>query len=223
MSLQHYLQKAYQSCRLSSEDDLRNIQHLDCKLHEGVENLILVYGGSFNPPHKGHLEVLFSGLRPELAATAIVVLPSEDFHLRHKLAGSHPEFFLRRQRRADLWQAMPAIPQSKVWVWCSTWYPFDSVCREVARLAAADNYQLSFSHLIGPDNVIPKSPLAILPYELPTIVISNKARDVPAHFEPDGTPKAFNGFGPWSRCLSRGAVSDGQLLSTQLRRSIVID
>lgn len=207
MSLKHYLELAYKSVRLSSEADLSPLAQLDCTLHANRENLILVYGGSFNPPHRGHLDVLLSGLRPELGAVAIVILPSENFHLRHKLANSYPEFFLHRQRRADLWRAIPSVPKDKIWVWSSTWYPFEGVLKAVTKLAKNDGYQLAFSHLIGPDNVIPNNPLAILPYELPTITITNKARDVPAHFRPDGTPERFDGFGEWTQCTREDGKS----------------
>ncbi|PLB55684.1 hypothetical protein P170DRAFT_433195 [Aspergillus steynii IBT 23096] len=102
MSLKHYVEQALKAVRLTSTSDLDKIQHLDVTLHADRENLIVIYGGSFNPPHKGHLDVLLSGLRPELGAAAVLILPSEDFHLRHKLATSHPDFFLTRARRADL-------------------------------------------------------------------------------------------------------------------------
>ncbi|KAI0969728.1 hypothetical protein F4678DRAFT_480893 [Xylaria arbuscula] len=102
MSLYHYLRMAYRESRLTTNLDLDQIQQLNATLDSGRENFILVYGGSFDPPHKGHLDVLLSALQSELGAVAIVVLPSEDFHLRNKVANSHPDFFLRMQRRADI-------------------------------------------------------------------------------------------------------------------------
>ncbi|PGH16017.1 CDP-diacylglycerol-serine O-phosphatidyltransferase [Helicocarpus griseus UAMH5409] len=178
---------------------LNNIRQLDVTLQSGRENLIVIYGGSFNPPHKGHLDVLLSGLRPELGAAAVLLLPSEDFHLRHKLAGSHPDFFLSRARRADLLAAIPKIPKDRVWVWNSTWYPLKPFMETVVRLTQADVFKVAFAHLVGPDNLDLDNPLENYPYELPRMVVSNKARHVAGHFREDGRPAVWSGFGEWTR------------------------
>ncbi|KAE8327996.1 hypothetical protein BDV39DRAFT_174804 [Aspergillus sergii] len=199
MSLKHYLELAFKESRLTSNADLGKIRHLDGILQPNQENLILVYGGSFNPPHQGHIDVILSGLNPILAAVSIIILPSEDFHLRNKLAKSHSEFFLNMKRRADILDAIPSIPKQKVWVWPSTWYPFKTCIDALVRLTAADGFEVAFSHLIGPDNVIPNDPLDIFPYRLPRILVSNKARHIAAHFRPDGRPERWNGFEEWIR------------------------
>lgn len=201
MSLQHYLQAAYKEVRLTSEAATSPLKHLTGTLRADRENLILVYGGSFNPPHRGHVDVLLSGLRPEVAAVAIVVLPSEDFHLRHKVANSHPDFFLERHRRADIWKAIPSIPKEMVWVWSTTWYPFKPFTEAVVRLTKADGFDVAFSHLIGPDNLDLGDPLMILPYRLSRILVTNKARHIATQFRPDGKPALWQGFGEWSRCI----------------------
>jgi hypothetical protein len=209
--LKHYVEKAYKQSRLTSQADLSPIQHLTGSLQHGRENLILVYGGSFNPPHRGHIDVLLSGLTPEVGAVGVVILPSEDFHLRHKLANSHPEFFLQMERRADIWASIiPSISKERVWVWMSTWYPFKTFTDTLVELAKEDGYMLAFSHLIGPDNLNKKDPLSILPYELPRVLVSNKARHVAATFSSDGKPEMWNGFGSWYKCVSYGEHEHGK-------------
>ncbi|KAE9962990.1 hypothetical protein EG327_001737, partial [Venturia inaequalis] len=79
MSLKHYLRMAQKEVHLTGKAELDSVQHLDVNLQYERNNLILVYGGSFNPPHRGHIDVLLSGLRPEVGALAIVVLPCEDY------------------------------------------------------------------------------------------------------------------------------------------------
>ncbi|KAL7782542.1 CDP-diacylglycerol--serine O-phosphatidyltransferase [Trichoderma afarasin] len=199
MSLRSYLEAAYKEVRLSSEVALSPLQQLDCRLKKDAENLILVYGGSFNPPHRGHLDVLLSALHPVVNAAAVVVLPSENFHLRHKLATSHPEFFLSRRQRADLWASIPTVPKNKVWVWSETWYPFLPFTEAVRRLGEADGYDIVFAHLIGPDNLNKVDALNNLPYRLPRILVTNKARHVPSQFLPNGQPAKWKGFGEWSQ------------------------
>lgn len=109
MSLRLYLETAYKEVLLSSEVALSSPQRPDCRLRKDHENLSLVYGGSFNPTHCGHMDVLLSPLDPVVKAVAIAVLPSENFHLRHKLAN-----ITTRRQRADLWASMPTVPKNKV-------------------------------------------------------------------------------------------------------------
>ncbi|KAI7763807.1 hypothetical protein LZL87_012705 [Fusarium oxysporum] len=207
MSLRPYLEAAYKEVRLSTEVALSPLQHLNCHLKKGQDNLILVYGGSFNPPHRGHLDVLLSALHPVVNAVAMVVLPSEDFHLRHKLANSHPEFFMSRKTRAALWAEMPQVPKDKVWIWSETWYPFFTFMEAAQRFCEADGYKIVFSHLIGPDNLNRADALDNLPYRLPRILVTNKARHVTSQFLPNGQPTKWKGFGEWS---PQTVTCDGQ-------------
>ncbi|KAG9505032.1 hypothetical protein J7337_001998 [Fusarium musae] len=211
MSLRPYLESAYREVRLSTEAALDPLQKLDGHLKKGQDNLILVYGGSFNPPHRGHLDVLLSALHPVVNAVAVVVLPSEDFHLRHKLKNSHPEFFMSRKTRAALWAEMPQVPRSKVWIWSETWYPFFTFMEAAQRLCEADGYKIVFSHLIGPDNLNRADALNNLPYRLPRILVTNKARHVPSQFLPDGQPTKWKGFGDWLPQKMTCSDQNGQL------------
>lgn len=199
MSLKHHLQMAYKEVGLTSEDAFRSIEALEATLQSNSENLLLVYGGSFNPPHRGHIDVILSGLRPEVAAVAIVILPSEDWHLRDKVSKSYPDFFLSQKRRADLLGAISSIPKARVWVWPATWYPFKPFCQALFRSAKASGFRLAFARLVGPDNLDPEDPLNIMPYALPGVLVTDRARNVATHFLPDGKPVIWNGFGQWSR------------------------
>ncbi len=50
MSLKHCLQMAYEEVHMGWDHAIDTIAMLDCSLKADQENLILVYGGSFNPP-----------------------------------------------------------------------------------------------------------------------------------------------------------------------------
>ncbi|KAE9961149.1 hypothetical protein BLS_003750 [Venturia inaequalis] len=190
---------AQKEVHLTGKAELDSVQHLDVNLQYERNNLILVYGGSYNPPHRGHIDVLLSGLRPEVGALAIVVLPCEDYLLRNKMVNSDSGFFLRMQRRAEVWDVMSAVPKDKVWIWPSTYFPFKPMIKALTRLAMTDGFKVDFLHMIGPDNLRLQDPLMILPYISPGILVSNKARHVATHFTPGGKPVVWKGFGPWSR------------------------
>ncbi|KAJ9269156.1 hypothetical protein DTO212C5_4839 [Paecilomyces variotii] len=200
MSLRHYLQMAYKEVHLTWDAALSSVGQVEAILQPDHENLILVYGGTFNPPHRGHIDVLLSGLRPEVNALAIVILPCEDYLLRNKMVKSPSDFVLHMQRRADIWEAIPSIPKDRVWVWTSTYFPFKPMIEALIRLTKADGFTLAFAHMIGPDNLRLDDPLMILPYVSPRILVTNKARYVAAQFSPDGVPRVWHGFGEWSRC-----------------------
>lgn len=210
MSLKDYLQLAYKEVGITSEAEIGAIQPLTGTLQADRENLLLVYGGSFNPPHRGHINALLSGLRPEIAAVAIVVLPSEDWYLRDKVSRSHPGFFLQQKRRADILGAIPSIPKDKVWVWTITWYPFRPFTDALLRLTKADGYKLNIARLIGPDNVNVEDPLNIMPFAFAGALVTNRARHDATHFLPGGKPVSWKGFGEWSR--STPARGDGQCM-----------
>ncbi|KAF2440211.1 hypothetical protein P171DRAFT_476517 [Karstenula rhodostoma CBS 690.94] len=210
MSLKNYLQMAYKEIGLSSEAEVRSIEPLTGTLQSGSENLLLVYGGSFNPPHRGHIDVILSGLRPEVAAVALVILPSEDWHLKDKISNSHPDFFLPQKRRAELLGSIQSIPRARVWVWTATWYPFKPFCKALFRLTKADGFKLAFARLVGPDNLDTKAPLNIMPYAFPGVLVTNRARYIASHFLSDGKPVRWNGFGDWSRSTHSFGDDGGQ-------------
>lgn len=198
MSLQHYLRKAYEAALLSSDDMTSTVRDITGTLQRDGENLVLVYGGSFNPPHRGHLDILSALLHPKLAALAVVILPSEDFHLRHKMTNSHPGFFLRQKRRADIWEALPQVPRDKVWVWRSTWYPFEPFTEALVRLTRQDGFKLVLSHVIGPDILNTGDPLSMdIPCALPRMLVTNRGRNVSGQFLSDGRPVRWAGFKDW--------------------------
>ncbi|KAF2010802.1 hypothetical protein BU24DRAFT_495998 [Aaosphaeria arxii CBS 175.79] len=211
ISFKSYLQMAYNEIGLTSETDLGAIQALTGTLQSDNENLLLVYAGSFNPPHRGHINALLSGLRPEVAAVAIIILPSEDWHLRNKISKNCPEFFLPQIRRAELWGAISSVTKERVWVWTATWYPFKPVTEALLRLTSADGFKLSIARLVGPDNLDIEDPLNIMPIAFPGAMFTNRARHIASHFLSNGQPVVWNGFGEWSRTTRSYGDSDGEV------------
>ncbi len=121
------------------------------------------------------------------------------------MSNAPSEFFLHMQRRSEIWDAIPALPKDRVWVWSSTYFPFINMTEALLRLTKADGYRVAYSQMIGPDNLRLENPLAVLPYVFPRIFVTNKARHSAHHFSSDGTPVIWHGFGAWTRHVDPGA------------------
>lgn len=91
------------------------------KLDPSRTNVILVYHGSFNPPHRGHLAVLWHAyhqLAQDLNIIAAIIRPSQDDRLRFKYRNLEIKpFALALSDRALLWEADPHFPP---WAWVFT-------------------------------------------------------------------------------------------------------
>lgn len=191
----HLLQALY-AHQLELQVDPSNIAMLEGVLQESRDNLVLVYAGSFNPPHRGHLDMLLSGLREEIGAVAVVVVPNEDYYVRSKVTEAYP-FFLPQRRRADLWNAVSVVPKTKVLVWSAAWRPFELVTQSVVNSTQEAGFSVTFCHIAGPDNLNREDPLSIGPCYLPALLVSDRARMDASHFDCSGRPLPWTGFEQW--------------------------
>ncbi|KAL9032637.1 MAG: hypothetical protein Q9180_006388 [Flavoplaca navasiana] len=166
---------------------------------ESRTNVILVFRGSFNPPHRGHLAVLFHAfhqLAQDLNIVAAFIRPSNDDRLRSKYRRSETErLIIPLKDRARLWVEDPHFPP---WAWVFTeWTDSPGGCNllrtQLDALAKKDRCRFRFADLIGPD-CIPKQ---MTDFNAMTI-ISNVARD--ALYDDQGVIQDLcqHGFEPWA-------------------------
>lgn len=121
-------------------------------LRRGV-NRILIFPGSFNPPHRGHLELLrhaFENARDDLGIVAAIIIMTDDCRLQDKLSEEESAFILSKEQRANLWRFGDTTPD---WAWVydrseANWANFRS---ELARNVRKDGVDLKFILLTGPD------------------------------------------------------------------------
>lgn len=118
-----------------------------------VPNHILLYPGSFNPPHRGHQALLEHVLRnagDELCLAAAIIVPIEDDQLAAKNSKDERPFLLSQAKRANLWREA-GIPKDRVWVFEGSDASWRSFRAHLVKSLARDRIDLRFVLLVGPD------------------------------------------------------------------------
>ncbi|KAF4968977.1 hypothetical protein FZEAL_10319 [Fusarium zealandicum] len=116
-------------------------------------NRILLFPGSFNPPHHGHLDLLrhvFENAGDDLYIVAAIILLTDDSRLEKKIKNRENPLVLSREYRVNLWRGT-GIPVDWAWVYDKTqdnWETFRDVLVKDLR---KDHIDLKFILLGGPD------------------------------------------------------------------------
>jgi hypothetical protein len=118
-------------------------------LEKDRSNRVLVFTGCFNPPHRGHRELLLhTYLRTDDSTIAVIVAPRNDTHLGSKyLVQSHG--FTRKQRDR-LWQ--DELLQRFTWVYPGSHRDVNDFVKRMSRLAKIDGFRLTFTTVRGSDH-----------------------------------------------------------------------
>lgn len=190
-------------------------------LQQGQINRILVYCGSFNPPHLGHLELLRYGfLRSgkDLNLIAAMIVPMGHNHIARKCKGSHPGLIFSKEERRLLWKEHPDFPP---WAWL-----FDRGWEELVRFQAElkvmterDGYKIRFVMLCGPD-CRPRSDWngkGTSGFDYNEIIVCDVAREGQISFE-DGID-AYKGFTEWKQVGLAKAIVAGKEIEYNARQS----
>src|SRR5271155_1648820 len=146
-----YFYSVYQDdsrkARLRSGSDKRGIPLLS----KDRVNRVLIYPGSFNPPHVGHLGVLRHAFEssPDLNIVAGIVLLVAVEHIEEKNWRSGRRLVLSREQRSELWKRDARFP---AWAFAPNYKCSSVELREkIANAAKKDGYEILYINLCGPD------------------------------------------------------------------------
>jgi len=193
-----YLHSVYpddsRKARLRSGSDKRGIPLLS----KDRVNRVLVYPGSFNPPHVGHLSVLRHAFEssPDLNIVAGIVLPQPAEHIEKKNDQSDRCLMLSTEQRLELWKRDARFPAWAFVLDCDYAVP---LLKKIANAAKKDGYEIVYIRLCGPDRLNFSSPIRHVDGNFYTEYLVSDATRSATFLGLDGVPKRLKGYTTWQR------------------------
>ena len=144
-------------------------------------NRLLVYAGSFNPPHLGHEALLRHGLKHSdigMNVIAGIILPSDDESLYRKLQGERSPLVFTQAERVKTLNSF--VRYERCWTYDGRATEFDDFQKHFTKAVRDDGFDLEWVALCGPDYVgVNHVPLSLL-WGCDKVVVSDVGR--PADF-----------------------------------------
>jgi nicotinic acid mononucleotide adenylyltransferase len=117
-------------------------------------NRVLVFPGAFNPPHKGHIQLLNS-IREDtlklLHIRGVIIFPHDDEHIQHKTELEQFSLGLTKSRRLSLWGDAEGFPKNDTWIFGGSRKSLVRLQKQLQGDLRRKNISLSFLLLVGPD------------------------------------------------------------------------
>lgn len=173
-------------------------------------NRVLIFPGTFNPPHIGHLQLLDSVLQDAmgpLAIRAVIVFPHDDYPVRQKVEQEELPFCLEKKARVRLWK-------ESGYMFTNTWFYTDSkqslkgLQRQLQKNLKERGIQLSYMLLYGPDWMSYRGLYHPSQWHCKEAITSDISRLV--DFRLPSTLRQLPGCRPWINILVKEGSAEGE-------------
>lgn len=152
----------------------QGITHLRPLLERNRTNRILLYPGSFNPPHRAHEALLNQAFASsqDLNVIAAIVILLDDESVERKCRGS---LVLTKDQRVRLWRGDYGV-HDWLWVYDRSVEEWHSFRRRLADAVSQDGFDIGFTALCGPDHVRRSARLPWGTWDCNEIIVGNAGR-----------------------------------------------
>jgi hypothetical protein len=177
------------------------------RLRKDQVNRIIIYSGKFNPPHRGHRELLLhTYLSNDSKTIAAMILPGstdgtkdQKYDLKKAV-----NLYLSRQHRDELWRDELMARWS--WIFPGSRRNYKTFLNRLYTIARQDGYSIHFYLLAGPDHVTLTKEPNLQAWWAEGFFTSDISR--PADFMLSyplfaNTPQQLPGYEPWQGSILR--------------------
>jgi hypothetical protein len=170
-------------------------------------NRIIIYTGCFNPPHRGHRELLcHTYFNADSKAIAAMIVPVGNGQNGKAFIGSgNNAFQLTRKQSTQLWQ--DELLGRWSWVYPGRLDQIRDFKYRLCNIAAEDGYHIEFLALGGCDHVTVDGGSVINGWGKENAVTSDITRPASFLVGPDSQPFQIKNHGKWRKVLPGLAIS----------------
>ncbi|QUC21125.1 uncharacterized protein UV8b_05368 [Ustilaginoidea virens] len=162
-------------------------------------NRILLFPGSFNPPHRGHaalLNAILSSLSRSLNIRGAIIFPHDDEQLKRRAREDISRFSFDKAQRISLWAESSSFPKNDTWLYNDCRDSLTRLQKQMLRNLKKQRVKLCFLLLVGPDWVTRQATYDPGQWNCTEAITSDISRPVDFRFQ--HTLGQLPGCSPWS-------------------------